>query len=155
MQIKDFMTQPVVTVREDTTLEEVARTMLEQHIGGVPVVNEQGKITGMITESDFAAQEHGIPFSTFRAPQVLGHWLGGETLEQIYTMARRMTAREIMSHDVITVTEEQSAEEAVTLLLRHNINRMPVVHDGVPVGMVSRHDLLRLMLPSRQGGKTR
>ena len=113
MQISACMTQPVVTVHEDTTLEEVARTMLEQHIGGVPVVNEQGKLTGIITESDFAAQEPGIPFLTFRAPQVFGHWLGGETLEQIYALARRMTAHEIMTSHVITVTAEQSVEDAV------------------------------------------
>ena len=61
-----------------------------------------------------------------------------------------MTARPIMSPQVITVTEVQSAEDAVRLLLRHNIHRLPVVRDGVPVGMVTRHDLLRLMLRHRQ-----
>ena len=61
MQIRDFMTQSVVTVREDTTREEVARTMLEHHIGSVPVVNAQGKLSGIITVSDFAAKEQGIP----------------------------------------------------------------------------------------------
>ena len=95
MQIREFMTQSVVTVREDTTLEEVARTMLEHHIGGVPVVNTQGKLSSIITVSDFAAKARGIPFSTFRAPQVFGHWLGGEPLEQIYAMARQMTVRDI------------------------------------------------------------
>jgi CBS domain-containing protein len=152
MQIREFMTQPVVTVHEDTTLEEVARTMLEQHIGGVPVVNAQGKLSGIITVSDFTAKEHGIPFSTFRAPQVFGHWLGGEPLEQIYAMARQMTVRDIMSPHVITVTEEQAGEEAMTLFLRHDIHRIPVVRDGVPVGMISQYDLLRLMMPKPQRG---
>jgi CBS domain-containing protein len=150
MQIRYFMTQPVVTVCEDTMLEEVARTMLEQHIGGVPVVNAQGKLSGIITVSDFAAKEQGFSFSTFRAPQVFGHWLGGEPLEQIYAMARQMTVRDVMSPHVITLTEEQSVEEAVTLFLRHDIHRVPVVRDGVPVGVVSQHDLLRLMMPNNQ-----
>jgi CBS domain-containing protein len=139
-----------VTVRKDTTLEEVARLMLEHRIGGVPVINPTGTLCGVLTESDFTAKEQGIPFSTFRAPQVLGHWLGGERLEQIYAAARRMTARAIMSPHVITVTEVQSAEDAVRLLLRHNIHRLPVVRDGVPVGMVTRHDLLRLLLRHSQ-----
>jgi CBS domain-containing protein len=147
MQIKEFMTQPVVTVHEDTTLAEIAGTMLAQHIGGMPVVNAQGKLSGIITVSDFAAKEQGFSFSTFRAPQVFGHWLGGEPLEQIYAMARQMTVRDIMSPHVITITEEQTVEEAVTLFLRHDIHRIPVVRDGVPVGMVSQHDLLRLMIP--------
>jgi CBS domain len=71
MQIREFMTQPVVTVYEDISLEEVARTMLEHHIGGVPVVNAQGKLSGIITVSDFAAKEQGFSFSTFRAPRCL------------------------------------------------------------------------------------
>jgi CBS domain-containing protein len=152
MQIREFMTQSVVTVGEDTTLEEVARTMLEYHIGGVPVVNAQGKLSGIITVSDFAAKEQGIPFSTFRAPQVFGHWLGGEPLEQIYAMARTMTVRDIMSSHVITLKEEQAAEEAVTLFLRHDIHWIPVVRDGIPVGMVSRLELLRLILHKHESG---
>ena len=82
-----------------------------------------------------SAKEQGFSFSTFRAPQVFGHWLGGESLEQIYVMARQMTVRDIMSPHVITVTEVQAVEEAVTLFLRHDIHRVPVVPDGVPVGM--------------------
>ena len=117
-----------------------------------PVGHAQGKLSGIITVSDFAAKEQGISFSTFRAPQVFGHWLGGEPLEQIYAMARQMTIRDIMSPHVITVTEEQSVEEAVTLFLRHDLHRVPVVRDGVPVGMVSQHDLLRLMMPKPQRG---
>ena len=152
MQIRDFMTPSVVTVREDTTLAEVARTMLEHHVGGVPVVHAQGTLSGIITVSDFAAKEHGISFSTFRAPQVLGHWLGGEPLEQMYAMARDMTVRDIMSAHVITRKEDQAAEDAVTLFLRHDISWIPVVRDGAPVGMVSQHDLLRLMLHQPESG---
>ena len=57
-----------------------------------------------------------------------------------------------MSSHGITRKEEQVAEEAVTLFLRHDIHRMPVVRDGVPVGMVSRLDLLRLMLHQHESG---
>jgi CBS domain-containing protein len=62
-----------------------------------------------------------------------------------------MTAKEIMSHHVITVTEDQGAEEAIELLLKYDVNRLPVVRDGAPVGIVSRHDLLRLMAPKMAG----
>src|SRR5215831_9898365 len=96
MQIKACMTQPIVTVREDTTLAAVARLMLEHHSDAVPVVNAQGTLSGLITVSDFAAHEHGLPFSTVRAPQVFGHWLGGETLAQMYARARTMTVRDVM-----------------------------------------------------------
>jgi CBS-domain-containing membrane protein len=75
MKIKEFMSQPVTVVGEGATLEEIARTMLGQNIGCVPVVDARGKISGIITQSDFAAKERGVPFSTFRAPQLFGQWV--------------------------------------------------------------------------------
>jgi CBS domain-containing protein len=153
MKVKEFMSQPVITVRENTTLEEVARTMLSHHFGCVPVVDKQGKISGIITESDFAAKEKGFPFSTFRAPRVLGQWLSREGVERIYEAARQMTASEIMHSQVVTVTEEQAMDEVVELMLHHDINRIPVVRDGVPVGMIARHDLLRMMISKKSRAK--
>jgi CBS domain-containing protein len=147
MKAREIMTRPVVTVREDSTLDQVARTLLEHRIGGVPVVDAQGRIRGVITESDFAAKSQGFPFSTFRYPQVLGQWLPQGGLERIYQAARTMTAREIMTKDAVTVVEDDTLEEIVRRMLRYDVHRLPVVRDGVPVGMVTRHDLLRLMLP--------
>jgi CBS domain-containing protein len=149
MEVRTIMMRPVVVVREDTTLEEMARMMLERHIGCVPVVNDRGEICGIVTESDFTAKQRGIPFSTFRAPQILGQWMPKQGIERIYEAARTMTAREIMTARVVTVTEEKSVEEVVELVLRHNIHRVPVVRDAVPVGIVARHDILKLMVGDR------
>lgn len=146
MKIRELMVQPVVVAQEDTTLAEIARIMLERRIGGVPVVNERGQISGIVTQSDFSAQERGVPFSLFLAPQVFGRWMGKEGAERLYAAARTMTAREIMRKHVITVTEEAALEDVLEKMLRHNINRIPVVRDGKPVGIVSRHDLLTLMV---------
>lgn len=146
MKVKQMMSQPAVVVAEDATLEEVARTMLDHHVGCVPVVDRQGKMVGIITESDFAAKEKGLPFSTFRAPQLLGQWIGSDSVERIYEAARRMKAREIMRTQIVSVTEEASMNEAVELMFRYDINRIPVLRDGAPVGIVSRHDLLRMIV---------
>jgi CBS domain-containing protein len=140
------MSTPVVVVQEEATLEEVARTMLDHHIGCAPVVNRKGLLVGVITESDFAAKEKGFPFSTFRAPQLLGQWISSDNVERIYEAARQLQAKEIMQPQVITVTEDQTMNDAVVLMFEHDINRIPVVREGVPVGIVSRHDLLRLLL---------
>ena len=146
MKVKQMMSHPAVVVAEDATLEEVARTMLDHHVGCVPVVDRQGKMVGIITESDFAAKEKGLPFSTFRAPQLLGQWIGSDSVERIYEAARRMKAREIMRTQIVSVTEEASMNEAVELMFRYDINRIPVLRDGAPVGIVSRHDLLRMIV---------
>ena len=145
MKVREIMVQAVVLVRESATLEEIARIMLEKRIGCVPVTNDRGQLSGIITESDFTAKERGIPFSTYRAPQILGQWMTKEGIERVYEAARTMTAREIMTARVLTVSEDQSVEEVVECMLRHHIHRVPVVRDRVPVGIVARHDILKLM----------
>jgi CBS domain-containing protein len=147
MTVRDIMTRSPITVQEDTSLEDVARTLLDHRIGCVPVVSEQGKLVGIVTESDFTAKERGIPFSTFRAPNVLGEWLPDTGIERIYQAARTREARDIMSCPVVTVSEGDPIEKAVQLMMRYDINRIPVVRDGVPTGIVARHDVLRLMMP--------
>ncbi|HSE97069.1 MAG TPA: CBS domain-containing protein [Blastocatellia bacterium] len=150
MKVKDLMVEPVIVVSESASLEEAARTMLEKCIGCLPVVDERGEISGIITESDFTAKEKGIPFSTFRAPQLFGQWMDEEGIERIYSAARKMTAREIMRRNVVTVSEDDSVAAVLDRMLRHNITRIPVVRDKTPVGMVARHDLLKLMAHSKE-----
>ena len=130
MKVREIMTQPVIVVKEDNTLEEIAHLMLDCRIGCVLVVNREGKVVGIVTESDFTAKERGFPFSTFRAPQLLGQWISKEGVEEIYKAARRITAKEIMSTPIITVTEEDTLEDVVKKMLHYDINRIPVVCDG-------------------------
>lgn len=144
MKVKDIMTEPVITIREDTSLQKVAQIMLENRIGGLPVINESGDLTGIITESDFTAKEKCVPFSMFRAPQLFGTWLGNDA-EDLYARAKNIPAREVMSTSVVTVTENDSIEKVLELILKCDINRIPVVKDRKPVGIVARRDLLRVM----------
>jgi len=83
MKAGDIMTSPVETVREDCSLEDAARTMLDRGIGCLPVVDADGALAGVLTESDFAAKEKGIPFSLYRFPQVFGDWLPKQGVEKI------------------------------------------------------------------------
>lgn len=92
MKVRDIMAKPPLTVTEGTTLEDVPRFILDQRIGGVPVVDENGGLTGIITESSFTAKDEDVPFSTFSAPQLLGEWIGEEGVSQIYEIARKRTA---------------------------------------------------------------
>ena len=154
MKVREIMIKPVVTVREDTTLAEIAKIMLEHRIGGLPVINSEGKLAGIVTESDFAAKERGIPFSLVRAPQLFGSWLGRTGVEHLSITARTLTARDIMQSHVITVGGDDSLELVLQAMMRHDVNRIPVVRDGVPVGIVARRDLLRLMLRETAVSKT-
>ena len=146
MRVKQIMSQPVITVREEATLEQIAKIMLEHRIACVPVVNDSGVMVGVVTESDFTAKEKRFPFTSFRVPQLFGQYIDKGEVDPIYQAARDITAREVMTAQVISVTENEFVRVVLEQMLHHKINHIPVVRDGVPVGIVARHDLLKMML---------
>ena len=151
MKVSELMTQPVLTIRQDRNLEEVAHKMLDNRIGGLPVVDEEGKIVGMVTESDFSAKEHAIPFSRSYAPQLFGEWMSKEHIEKAYEAVRNVQVKEIMTKPPLTINEDDTVAEAVRRMLEGRVHRIPVVRDGIPVGIISRHDLLKLVVQKFQG----
>jgi CBS domain-containing protein len=126
------------------SLSEVARTLVDRRIGAVPVVDPRGKLRGIVTETDFAAKERGMPFSILRLAQVFSEPLPGEAIKQVQREARTTAAKEVMITEVITATEDTPVDDVARLMLRHDIDHVPVVRDGAPVGIISRHDFLRL-----------
>lgn len=146
MRVKEIMTEPVITVRTDTPLEEVAQTMLTHGIGCVPVVDTAGKLAGIITEANFTGRERLLPFSLYRLPTLFNEWVPKEGIEAMYAAARMMTAGQIMTEHVFTLAEDDTVTTAVEKMIRRDVNHLPVVRDGVPVGMIARHDLLKLMV---------
>jgi CBS domain-containing protein len=146
MKARELMTQPVVTVGPETSLAEVGRIMIERRIGCVPVVDEHGRLCGIITDADFAANERGLSFASLLVPQVFSDAMPPEAVERVRREAEMTAAKEIMTTRVITAAEETPAEEVARQMLRHNIDHVPVVMEGGPVGLVSRHDLLRMII---------
>ncbi|MES2155843.1 MAG: CBS domain-containing protein [bacterium] len=150
MQIKDIMTGPVVTVDLDVNLDEAARIMLSHRIGCVVVVDANGKACGILTERDFTAQDAGNPFDPYRAPSLFGKNVRRHGLAAIYEEARAIPARKAMRSILYCLAEDDAVERAMDLMVRHEINHLPVLHGWKPVGMVSRHDLLRLVFQTPQ-----
>ena len=146
MQVRELMTTPVITVTEDCPLEKAAEIMVTRRIGCLPIVNRSGEMTGIVTESDFSATEKGIPFSLCRFPQVLGEWLPQVGVERIYARARQTPVSEVMQHDVVTVDEGDTVELVLEKMLHKHVHRVPVMRGKMPVGIVARRDLMRLML---------
>lgn len=142
----DIMRTPPVTVRAGADLRTAAHLMLEHGVGSLLVVDPEGRLTGILTDSDFSAKEGGVPFSTLRLPQLLGRWVGGDDPEEIYEEAGEMTVGELMTAPVHTVAEEEPVRRVLEVMLERDVKHVPVVRDGEPVGMVTRHDLLRLLV---------
>ena len=146
MRVKQIMSQPVLTVREDATLEEVATLMLQHRISGVPVVNDSGAVVGIVTEWGFTAKEKRLPFAMVSFPQLFKQYLDQGEVDAIYQSARTLTAREILSTNVLTVTEDDLVRTVLERLLQRHVYHILVVRDGLPIGIVTRHDLLKVML---------
>ncbi len=143
MNAKQIMTSPVVTVEERHPLNAVAQLMLDKGIGSVIVVNESGYALGILTERDFTAREPANPFQKNRAPHLFGKNIRQHGLQDLYSEARTLSAGRLM-RPLVALSEDDSLEKAVDLMNRHEVLHLPVLRNGKPIGMVSRHDLLRL-----------
>lgn len=141
MRTKDIMTTTVTSVTPETGVSDVARLLLERHISAVPVIDAGGRLVGMVSEGDFlrraedGSHRHG------------SWWLrlfsgSGENAAD-YVKTHGRSVADIMTRDVITVTDDTPAGDVAHLLETKRIKRVPVLRDGKVVGIVSRADLLR------------
>jgi nucleotide-binding universal stress UspA family protein/predicted transcriptional regulator len=148
--VRDIMAQPVVTIQEDATLEEVARAMLEHRVGSLPVVGPDGRLFGMLTDSDFGVMDGRIPLTDTTAPSLSGQQVVvGDSEHHCYASGRTLKVREFMSSPVVTATEHETGSAIVERMRKRRIKHIPVVRNGIPVGIVTRHDLLKLMVAKR------
>lgn len=137
----DIMTRPVLAVDPETPLVQAIRLMTEHKVSGLPVVGQDGRIQGILTEGDLLRRvETG---TAGEPPGWLASFLmpGREASRYVRTRGRRVG--EVMTADVITVTEDTSLPDMVALMQRHHVKRLPVVRDGKLLGVVSRADLVR------------
>ena len=144
--IKDIMVSSVYTASENDTLSEVAVIMLEKNVGCLPVLDDEDKLVGFLSETDFAGKEKLIPFSRNHAPQLFGKWLNEGEIEKMYQNAKTIKVKEIMSTPPITIEEDATITDLIGKIMKYDIHRMPVVNDDKLVGIVSRRDLLKLLL---------
>jgi CBS domain-containing protein len=108
------MTTKVYTILPEASAQEAAQLLTQKRISGLPVVNPDGRIIGIVTEADIISKVN----------------------------REGLRVADIMSHEVITVDEETSVSEIASLLSRRQIKRVPVVHNGTLVGIVSRADIV-------------
>jgi CBS domain-containing protein len=146
MKAKDIMTSNVISIGSEATIYEAARLMLQNRISGLPVVDSTGALIGMVTEGDFLRRaETG---TERRRPRWLEVVLGPSRLAADYTHTHGRKVDELMTNDPVAVSEDAPVEEIVGLMERRRIKRVPVIRDGRPVGIVSRANLVRAMLPA-------
>ncbi|MEX2614623.1 MAG: CBS domain-containing protein [Alphaproteobacteria bacterium] len=139
MQAKDIMTVNVISVTEDTAVHEVVSLLLQHRISAVPVVDQDRKVIGIVSEGDLLRPE-GDARSPLNRPWWLEAVFAGKTVD--FEKSHGRTVGSVMTRNVFTVDPEMQATEIAGLLERHHIKRVPVVDGGKLVGIVSRANLL-------------
>jgi CBS domain-containing protein len=140
MRAHQIMTRQVITVATGAAVLEAANIMLQNHISGLPVVDEAGKLVGIVSQGDFIRR---VEIGTQRKR---GRWLkfllgpGREASDFVHEQGRKVA--EIMTPDPCTVTEDATLEAIVELMERNNVKRLPVTRGDRLVGIVTRTNLL-------------
>jgi CBS domain-containing protein len=137
MRAKHVMSKPV-TITADATLRDAARVLVNSRFSALPVVDEKGAMTGIVSEVDLIRRVVGDASD----PMQLHAHLGDPDSQQ----ALATPVVEVMTREVITADTETPLEDVATLILKHQKKRIPIMRDGSVVGIVSRTDLVKAML---------
>ncbi len=147
MLVKDVMTKDVLTAHPEEKVEKVARIMLDNQISGMPVVDQNNRVVGIITEKDLMikASELKVPFylTLFDSIIFLENPIRFNNDLKKYTASY---VKEAMTDKVITVPEDCPVSDVVAIMQKKKINRVPVVRHGKLIGIVTRNDILKAIV---------
>lgn len=150
MKVKEIMTKNVVVVSPQTPIYEVAAELYYNGFTGLPVV-EGNKVVGIITEADLVMQNAKIPMPTFI--NLLDSFLYLENPREVEQRLHKIlgkTAAEVMTREVITIEPDAKIEDLAMLFTEKHINPVPVVKNDKLVGIVSRADLVKLLIKRKK-----
>jgi CBS domain-containing protein len=143
MKAQEIMTRDVITVRPDTSVRDIAALMVEKHISGVPVVTDNGKLIGMVSQSDLL---HRAEVGTERKHK---WWFrifaDSAAAAREYAKAHGLKAHDIMSRYVVSVRDDAELRDVADILDKRRLKRVPVVESDRLVGIITRGDLVRAL----------
>ena len=144
LTVREIMTADVITVKPDTTVGEVADILTKNKISGVPVVDDQGQVLGMVSEADIILQDADLHFPYYiQFLEMVIYLQSVHKFEERVRKSIGSKVTEIMSDEVISVPPEETVREVATLMTDRNVNRLPVAENGRLVGIVTRGDIVR------------
>ena len=140
MRVEELMTKEVAAVPTDRPLKEVAALLAELRISGVPVVDDERHVLGVVSEADILTRERGAGRARYDLFAWLSEWEGAELESKLGAK----TAGEAMSSPPVTVSAHRSVFDAAALMVDRGVNRLPVLDsEGRLVGILTRADLVR------------
>ncbi len=151
-RVGDIMTKEVITVKPDTRVSRIAWLMAEHNISGLPVVDEDKRVLGVVTELDMMLRNTRFKMPAFF--MILDMIIYLETPQHFKTRLEHImgvSARQIMTEPAVTITPDATIETLAELMVDRRRNPIPVIQADRLVGVVSRHDIIRLMAKEFEG----
>ncbi len=148
LKAKDIMTKDLITLSPDTEISKAAAMLLERRINGAPVVDADGRLRGILCQSDLIAQQKRFPVpSVFTLLDSFIPLSSQKTLEREMKKIVAAKVADAMTENPVSVGLETSLEEIATLMVERKFHTLPVVDGGRVVGIIGKEDVLRTILP--------
>jgi CBS-domain-containing membrane protein len=145
------MTEDVITVFPETEITQAAKIMLERHLNGLPVIDQDGHLMGIICQEDLVVQQMKIPLpSVFTFFDSLITFSSYKKLDKEVEKMTAMTVAQAMTPDPMTVEIGTGLEEIATIMVNNNVHTLPVLNKGKIVGIIGKEDVLRTLMPPNQ-----
>ncbi len=147
LKAKDIMAREVISIAPDARTVDAARILLDKRINGLPVVDAMGKLVGIICQSDLVAQQKRLSLpSFFNLLDGLIPLASAKNLEQEMQRIGANTVAQAMSGNPVTVTPETTLDDIASLMVDKKLHTLPVIDNGVLVGIIGKEDVLRTLL---------
>lgn len=146
---KDIMSADVITLSPETDIAQAAKTLLDNDINGAPVVDAQGRVLGILCQSDLVVQQKRLPVPTiFTLLDGIIPLTSSRQIEQQVRKIAALTVAEAMTPNPVTIQPDTGLENIATLMVDKHFHTLPVVAQGRLVGIVGKKDVLKTLLYS-------
>ncbi|MEO3703899.1 CBS domain-containing protein [Trichormus azollae] len=145
--VADVMSRNPILVRPETPLKEAIQILADKRISGLPVIDDTGKVVGIISETDLMWQETGVtPPAYIMFLDSVIFLKNPATYERDLHKALGQTVGEVMSKTPITITPDKALKEAAKIIQEYKVHRLPVLDStGQVIGILTRGDIIRAM----------
>lgn len=146
LTVKDIMTTEVITVKPETEILEATRLLLENHINGLPVIDDTGKVVGILCQSDLIVQQKKLPVPSFFT--FLDGYIPLTSMKQMEKEIQKAVATTVaqaMTRDPIVVKPDTGLNSVAALMVDKKLHTLPVVENGRLVGIVGKEDVIRTL----------
>jgi CBS domain-containing protein len=147
LKVKDIMTRELITVSPQTEIVSAAKILLEKRINGLPVIDDSGKLVGILCQSDLVAQQKSIPIPSVYT--LLDSFIPLTSIKRIDKEVQKIAALKVeqaMTPDPVTVGPETDIEDVARLMVDKKYHTLPVMEGDKIVGIVGKEDVLKILL---------